>query len=50
MSQNTPTNPQRPSFIKRSVKRQQHLPVVDPSKVKPAPSRLRQAYGFSAQP
>lgn len=49
MSQNTPSNPQRPNFVKRSVKRQQHLPVVDPRKVKPAPSRLRQAYGFPTQ-
>lgn len=50
MSQNIPANAQRSNFVKRSVKRQQHLPVVDPRKVKPAPNRLRQAYGFSAQP
>ena len=41
------SNPsQRPQGKKKKVKRGMHFPVVDPHRVKPAPNRLRQAYGF----
>lgn len=42
----SPIPRQRPQGKKKKVKRGMHLPVVDPHRVKPAPNRLRQAYGF----
>ena len=42
--QNTTPTPQQPR--KKQVKRRKHFPTVAPQRVKPAPSRLRQAYGF----
>jgi hypothetical protein len=39
-------NRQRHQSKKKKLKRGIHFPVVDPQRVKPAPNRLRQAYGF----
>lgn len=42
----SPSSHQPQQSKKKKLKRGIHFPVVDPQRVKPAPKRLRQAYGF----